>query len=216
MTPLMDRVKEFLGANPGESSFWDFYQLRDDDDGGNIEVHDKTDVFVNQVDSTNHTFYDMNSDKFIESVLEHDYGLDALENVEEQKNKIKDILKDKNYDESVDDTILGTSIHHVTVIGDDSSIVAITFANEENSRPLVQPILHISKLGCPCGRHTVIQGSTTSVLNVYADLMLSGPDTMTSVGMVALQLGYGIDLKDARIPPDVKVIEWNNDIISVK
>ena len=31
-----------------------------------------------------------------------------------------------------------------------------------------------------------------------------------------LQLAYDIDVKDAVIPADVKVIEWNNDIISAK
>ena len=73
----------------------------------------------------------------------------------------KIILQEENVDIS-DDTIFGTSVHHVTVIGDDSSIVAITFTDKYD---FVPPILHMSKRGCPCGKHTLIQGSSTSEWN---------------------------------------------------
>ena len=33
---------------------------------------------------------------------------------------------------------------------------------------------------------------------------------------VVLQLAYDINLKDAYVPDNVKVIEWNNDIVTIK
>ena len=65
------------------------------------------------------------------------------------------------------DIALDTSIHHVTVIGDDSAIVSIAFANviADPTINFVGPILHISRKGCPCGQHTLIQGLTTSEWN---------------------------------------------------
>ena len=44
----------------------------------------------------------------------------------------------------------------------------------------------------------------------------AGNGTFNSLENVMLQLAYDIDVKDAVIPDDVKVIEWNNDIISAK
>ena len=44
----------------------------------------------------------------------------------------------------------------------------------------------------------------------------AGNGTLNSIEKVMLQLAYDIDVKDAVIPADVKVIEWNNDIISAK
>ena len=44
----------------------------------------------------------------------------------------------------------------------------------------------------------------------------AGNGTFNSIEKVMLQLAYDIDVKDAVIPADVKVIEWNNDIISAK
>ena len=58
----------------------------------------------------------------------------------------------------------------------------------------------MSRSGCPCGQHTLIQS-------------LSSKSNMEDV---VLQLAYDIDLKDAYVPDNVKVIEWNNDIVTIK
>ena len=44
----------------------------------------------------------------------------------------------------------------------------------------------------------------------------TGNGTFSSIEEVLLQLAYDIDVKDAVIPANVKVIEWNNDIITAK
>lgn len=103
---------------------------------------------------------------------------------------------------NADNAMWGNGIHYVTVIGDDNAIVSIIFANGDadpaiNFRP---PIFHMSRRGCQCGQHTLIQSSSSE----------------SHMEDVVLQLAFDIDLKDVIVPANVKVIQWSNDIVTVK
>lgn len=205
MEPLKDRVIKFLELPRSENFIWNFFV---DADATNMITYDTVDL-DHPLDFTNHTFRMFKNSKMFASFEKKiPASPKELETSGAKKNEVKDILKKENIDLS-SDTIFGTSIHHVTVIGDDGAIVAITFMNDEDSNDFVPPILHVSREGCPCGKHTLIQGSSLLVSN-------STGNTFSSIEQVLLQLSYDIDLQDAIISSDVKVIEWNNDIISVK